>query len=207
MTKFHSLILRAALLNIVLLFAIGLAFRQVDNERIEQIRARVIIEECNAMSKSFHDAGVAIGGYSITRSPLFADRYDEISGQILNNLKELKTLIGENSNQQAVLSKIKTNTCEGLKLLADSKAAVDAYEPHGTHCGARPVYKQMRLLADQLKSDLNTLTVAEREKVEAAKRSPFSATTVAYSLLILSIILDAVIVLVLLCSKRTKEIV
>jgi hypothetical protein len=84
-----------------------------------------------------------------------------------------------------VLSKIKTNTCEGLRLLANSKAAVDAYKPHDTHCGARAEYKQMRLLADQLKSDLNALTTAERDKVEAAKGSPSSATTLAHSLLVL----------------------
>ena len=207
MSKFKPLILGAALVNIVFLFAIGLCFKQVDTERLEQIRARLIVEECNAVSRSFYELGVTLGGYNITRSPLFSDRYDEMSEQILNSLKELKTLIADNSNQQAVLSKIKTNTCEGLKLQANIKAAVDAYKPHGTHCGARPEYKQMRLLADQLKSDLNALTTGERDKVEAAKRSPSFATTLAYSVLVLSTLLNAVvIVLVLLSSKRPTEI-
>jgi CHASE3 domain sensor protein len=149
-----------------------------------------------------------MGGYSITRSPFFADRHSELSGQILNNLKELKALIGENSSQQALLSKIKTNSCEGLKLQGVSKATVDAYKPHGTHCAARPEYKQMMLLADQLKSDLSALTAAERGKVEVAKRSPSSANILVYSLVILSALLNALlIVFVLLSSKHLKDIV
>ncbi len=207
MSKYSILTMGVAVVNIGLLFAIGLCFRQMDAERLEQIRARAIITECDALSKSFHDAGVAMGGYSITRSPFFADRYNELSGQILNNLEELKALIGEDSSQQALLSKVKTNTCEGLKLQGVCKATVDAYKPYGTHCAARPEYKQMRLLADQLKSDLNALTAVERDKVEAAKRSPSSATILVYSLLILSALLNAFLIVFLLLSKRQKDII
>ncbi|MDP3509958.1 MAG: hypothetical protein Q8T09_18445 [Candidatus Melainabacteria bacterium] len=53
MPRNPALILSAALINIVLLFAIGLAFRQVDNERIEQIRDREIVVECNQVTRLF----------------------------------------------------------------------------------------------------------------------------------------------------------
>jgi hypothetical protein len=57
MSKYRILTIGVAVVNIGLLLAIGLCFRQMDAERLEQIRARAIITECDALSKSFHDAG------------------------------------------------------------------------------------------------------------------------------------------------------
>lgn len=78
----------------------------MDNERLEQIRAR---------SKFFTDAGVAIGGYGITKSPLFSDRYKRISEQIPLSLRQLKSLIGENNNQQVLLGRVETTILDGMK--------------------------------------------------------------------------------------------
>lgn len=206
MTKFHSLILRAALLNIVLLFAIGLAFRQVDNERIEQIRARAITTECIVLSKLFNDAGVAIGGYSITKTQLYSDRYKRISEQIPLSLQELKTLVGENNKQRAILGRIETTILDGMKTLAEAKARVDTVTPSECQFRARPVYRIWRQHLEQLSEALNALVTVEQITSKEAK-TQLSAATLAYALLILGIILDAVIVLVLLSSKRTKEIV
>lgn len=75
-----------------LFFLIGLSvlMQQSELEVQKQIRSKAIITRANSLSKLFYDAGVAMGGYSITKSPLFADRYDKIVRQIPIDLAELK---------------------------------------------------------------------------------------------------------------------
>ena len=60
--------------------------RQAEIEVQRQIRSKAIISRANTLSKLFYDAGVAMGGYSITKSPLFSDRYDKIVRQIPQDL-------------------------------------------------------------------------------------------------------------------------
>lgn len=178
----------------------------MDTERIEQIRARAITTECIVLSKLFNDAGVAIGGYSITKTQLYLDRYKRISEQISLSLQELKTLVGENNKQRAILGRVETTILDGMKTLAEAKARVDTVTPSECQFRARPVYRIWRQDLEQLSEALNSLVTVEQITSKEAK-TQLSATTVAYSMLILSIILDAVIVLVLLSSKRKKEIV
>ncbi len=207
MSKFNALILSAGLVNIALLFAIGLCFKQVDTERLEQIRARSIVTESSALSKLFNDAGVAIGGYSINKSQLFSDRYKRISEQIPLSLQELKTLVGDNNRQRAVLGRIETTILDGMKTLAEAKARVDTVTPSECQFRARPVYRIWRQQLEQLSEALNALVTVEQITSKEAK-TQLSAATLAYALLIWGTILDAaVIVLVLLSSKRPKEIV
>lgn len=207
MSKLNLFLVSASLINLVLLFAIGLCFKQVDTERIEQIRARAITTECIVLSKLFNDAGVAIGGYSITKTQLYSDRYKRISEQIPLSLRELKTLVGENNKQRAILGRIETTILDGMKTLAEAKARVDTVTPSECQFRARPVYRIWRQQLEQLSEALNALVTVEQITSKEAK-TQLSAATLAYALLILGTILDAaVIVLVLLSSKRTKEIV
>lgn len=205
MSKFNLFLVSAALLNLVLLFAIGLCFKQVDNERREQIRARSIVTESIALSKLFNDAGVAIGGYSITKSQLFSDRYKRISEQIPLSLRELKALIGENNNQQALLGRVETTVLDGMKTLNEGRAAIDENRADVAQFRARHMYKGLRQVTDQLQSELKSLTAVEEGKVEKANSSS-SATIVFYSLLVLSLILNiAVFGLAMLSSKLPKK--
>lgn len=203
--KLNRLIVSASLAKIVLLFGIGLCFRQMDTERLEQIRARAIITQSDNISKLFYDAGVAMGGYSITKSQLFSDRYKKISEQIPPGLQELKSLIGKNPSQQALSSRVETTIQDGMKTLSEAKAAIDENRVDVAQFRSRHMYKGLRQSTDQLQTELKSLTAAEDDKVERAKISS-SATIWFYSLLVLSLILDFVVLsLALLSSKRQKK--
>lgn len=203
--KLNRLIVSASLAKIVLLFAIGICFRQMDTERLEQIRARAIITQSDNISKLFYDAGVAMGGYSITKSQLFSDRYKKISEQIPPSLQELKSLIGKNPSQQALSSRVETTIQDGMKTLSEAKAAIDENRVDVAQFRSRHMYKSLRQSTDQLQAELKSLTAAKDDKVEGAKISS-SATIWFYSLLVLSLILDFVVLsLALLSSKRQKK--
>lgn len=112
-------------------FLIGLSvlMQQSELEVQKQIRSKAIITRANSLSKLFYDAGVAMGGYSITKSPLFADRYDKIVRQIPIDLAELKSEVGDNPKQQLIVGRLQTITAKGVKLLGEAKAEIDNDSP------------------------------------------------------------------------------
>lgn len=114
-----------------LFFLIGLSvlMQQSELEVQKQIRSKAIITRANSLSKLFYDAGVAMGGYSITKSPLFADRYDKIVRQIPIDLAELKSEVGDNPKQQLIVGRLQTITTKGVKLLGEAKAEIDNDSP------------------------------------------------------------------------------
>ncbi|MFA6209395.1 MAG: CHASE3 domain-containing protein [Candidatus Obscuribacterales bacterium] len=114
-----------------LFFLIGLSvlMQQSELEVQKQIRSKAIITRANSLSKLFYDAGVAMGGYSITKSPLFADRYDKIVRQIPIDLAELKSEVGDNPKQQLIVGRLQTITAKGVKLLGEAKAEIDNDSP------------------------------------------------------------------------------
>jgi PAS domain S-box-containing protein len=116
-----------------------------------------------------------MGGYSITKSPLFSDRYDKIVRQIPQDLNELKNLVGDNARQQQILQNLQGITVTGLKILGEAKSAIDDNRVDVAQFRARHMYKEIRSLADRLQDELRGLTEDERkiesEGPEAQNRS------------------------------------
>ncbi|MFA6209397.1 MAG: CHASE3 domain-containing protein [Candidatus Obscuribacterales bacterium] len=195
MPRNHALILCAALLNIVLLFAIGLAFKQVDNERLEQIRDREIVVECNQVTKLFNDAGVAIGGYSISMSPMFAERYLKIAEELRSTLRHLKTLI-DDSKQQAIFARVESAALEGLKTMEQAKGAIDDSRADVGQHRSRHMYKGLREFSEELQQEMQTLTPANN-----APATPSTASVMVFAFLIISTLLNLVIAALMLPRK------
>lgn len=161
--KGYALLLLPLFVQFCLLFALSDLLIQAEQEVQRQVRSKAIISQANALSKLFYDAGVAMGGYSITKSPLFSDRYDKIVRQIPIDLSELSDLVGGNDKQQKIVVRLKTITSDGLKILGEAKSAIDDNRPDAsTRCRPRSKYKQIRQLADQLQEELKGLTEDER---------------------------------------------
>ncbi|MDQ5936056.1 MAG: domain S-box protein [Cyanobacteriota bacterium erpe_2018_sw_21hr_WHONDRS-SW48-000092_B_bin.40] len=164
--KGFILVLVPLVFELVFLIVLSVLLQQAEVEVQRQVRSKAIISQANALSKLFYDAGVAMGGYSITKSPLFSDRYDKIVRQIPLDLQELKGLVGDNDKQQLILGRLQTITSDGLKILGEAKAAIDDNRVDVAQFRARHMYKQIRQLADQLQDELKGLTEDER-KIES----------------------------------------
>lgn len=161
--KGFILVLVPLVFELVFLIVLSVLLQQAEYEVQRQVRSKAIISQANALSKLFYDAGVAMGGYSITKSPLFSDRYDKIVRQIPLDLQELKGLVGDNDKQQVILGRLQTITSDGLKILGEAKAAIDDNRVDVAQFRARHMYKQIRQLADQLQDALEGLTEDERK--------------------------------------------
>jgi CHASE3 domain sensor protein len=200
------LILVPLMLNMTCLLILSALVQNADAEMLKQVRAKAIISQANALSKLFYDAGVAMGGYSITKSPLFADRYNKICKAIPEDVSELKTLVGNNEKQQTTLNQIQTVTIDGVKILNDSKAAIDDNRVDVAQFRARHMYKQIRTLADQLQEQLKGLTEEER-KIENAPAGEHSrARTMVKVALAAAFLLNIAVSFVLSCyNSRASE--
>jgi PAS domain S-box-containing protein len=170
-TKGLIIVLLPLALELVFVFILGFLLNNAEMEVQRQIRSKAIISQANTLSKMFYDAGVAMGGYSITKSPLFSDRYDKIVRQIPKDLEELKSLVGDNSHQQQILKNLAVITETGLKILGEAKNAIDDNQVDVAQFRARHMYKEIRQLADRLQDELHGLTEDE-EKI--ANQSPES---------------------------------
>jgi PAS domain S-box-containing protein len=163
------------ILELVFIAVLSILLHQAEVEVQRQIRSKAIISQANALSKLFYDAGVAMGGYSITKSPLFSDRYDKIVRQIPEDLTELKTLVGDNPRQQQILKNLAVITETGLKILGEAKGAIDDNQVDVAQFRARHMYKEIRSLADRLQEELHGLTEDEQkiaqQSPEASNRS------------------------------------
>jgi PAS domain S-box-containing protein len=161
--------------ELIFLATLTALLRQAEIEVQRQVRSKAIISQANTLSKLFYDAGVAMGGYSITKSPLFSDRYDKIVRQIPQDLNELKSLVGDNPRQQQILQNLAVITVTGLKILGEAKSAIDDNRVDVAQFRARHMYKEIRSLADKLQDELRGLTEDERkiesEGPEAQNRS------------------------------------
>ncbi len=170
-TKGLIIVLLPLALELVFVIILGFLLNNAELEVQRQVRSKAIISEANVLSKLFYDAGVAMGGYTITRSPLFKERYNKIVGQIPGDLNELRNLVGDNPRQQETLKNLASITERGLKILDQAKAAIDNNDVDVAQFRARSMYKEIRQLADRLQQELQGLTEDE-EKI--ANQSPES---------------------------------
>jgi PAS domain S-box-containing protein len=148
--------------SFVLLSILAILLHSTEVEVQRQVRSKEIIAQANSFSKLFYDVGIAMAGYSITKSPLFADRYEKIVKQIPKDLEDLKNLVGENPRQLQILENLRKITATGLQLLDEAKRAIDDNQVDVAQFRARHMYKEIRALADRLQDELRALTEDER---------------------------------------------
>jgi len=183
--------------EVVFLAALTFLLRQAEIEVQRQVRSKAIISQANTLSKLFYDAGVAMGGYSITKSPLFSDRYDKIVHQIPQDLEELKSLVGDNSRQQQILQNLQVITVTGLKILGEAKSAIDDNRVDVAQFRARHMYKEIRSLADRLQDELRGLTEDERKIESESPEVQNRNRMLVKSILVVGVLLNIAIAIAL----------
>ncbi len=196
--KGFILVLVPLVFELVFLIILSVLLQKAEEEVQRQVRSKAIISQANALSKHFYDAGVAMGGYSITKSPLFSDRYDKIVRQIPMDLTELSNLVGDNDKQQQILVRLKTITSDGLKILGEAKSAIDDNRVDVAQFRARHMYKQIRQLADQLQDELKGLTEDERKIENESPEQQNRSRTMVKVFLVVGVVVNIAIAFLLL---------
>lgn len=152
------------LLVFILTFASAVShyflFEQWKAERevlYEHVKMRAVDTQRKALSKLFYDAAVAMGGYSITKNDLFSVRFNRIIKEIPEDLKELRAL--EESDKAALkkLDVIQVTIDDGMKLLMESKKAIDNNTIDVANVRKRHSFQKIRAVADRLQEQLKEL--------------------------------------------------
>lgn len=156
--KGFILVVLALVFELCFAYALVEMLRQDSDRVAEHVRCRAINAQAAALSKLFYDSGVAMGGYSMTKSDVFTKRFDNIVKQIPQDVAELSDLVKDDKDSVPAMQRVKQITTDGLKTLAEAKAAIDDNHVDVAQFRARHMYKQLRQLADQLQEELTGIS-------------------------------------------------
>jgi|AGTN01.2.fsa_nt_gi Serine/threonine protein kinase len=156
--------LSALFVVLVVLSWLGLGFSIWDYDRVSRqvTHANAMVNEANSLSQMVYDAGVAMGGYSITKSPLFSDRFNTFTQKIPLTLNKIARLDSTDRNHDEEIQAIKKLCTQSLKLLGESKAAIDDNRIDVAQFRSRHMYAELRSNADALQAKLKDLTKDDR---------------------------------------------
>src|SRR5277367_373283 len=78
-----------------------------------------------AISKLDYDAGVAMGGYSVTKDSLFYSRFQRISAELTKELEELRQLVSSIPEEKAACQSISELSTAILDVNRKAKSMID----------------------------------------------------------------------------------
>src|SRR3990167_8589371 len=76
--------------------------KQAESEILHQVQSKTIIFQAATLSRLFHDEGVAIGGYNLTKNIIFKDLSDSLLQEIRQDFEKMQ------ASQQGSSSRLKT---------------------------------------------------------------------------------------------------
>ena len=192
----------AGVLALISWVVLGVSINALVELSNERAKADAVVMKANSISKSFYDVGVAMGGYSITKSPLFSDRYSKITHQLKDDLEALKNLGGYSSLEQKSVDRIDKIATTGLKVLSQAKEAIDSNKVDVAQFRARHMYKEIRSLADKMQDELYVLTREPKAFLDKTKnQEPLTEVILAG---IFCLLMNIACVFSVLFYKRTR---
>ncbi len=142
------------MMQIALVFALVKVIHQTESEVENQMRLRAILDRSHIISRLYYDAGVAMGGYSVSKSSVFMDRYNRIVNQLPIDLEALSQLVKDDREKSNTVEKIKKLVSDGLTLLTDTKKFVDDNRADIAEYKARNTYQRTKKSANDLQLSL-----------------------------------------------------
>lgn len=154
--------------------------RQQDGSQFK--RHLLVCSLTERISRLCYDAGVAMGGYSITKSQPFSDRFDRINSELPKTVKELGNVVSNIPNEEATVQLLGTHAQGLLAILREARAAIDDDQVSVEQFKARHMYTDVRGAADQIAEDVENLrdenlalvseSIKEAPKPQAQPHSP-----------------------------------
>ncbi len=153
-----------ALIAVSLLFNIGIsvflmgALKESEAATLRIMRAKEIASVSSNLSKRIYDAGVALGGLTMTRSQLFSDRFDKLIGAIPQEVTDLKDLIEQkNARQFYALMKVAELLPDTIKYMAEVRTQIMNSKETGLGRGSRGVFGKMHASAALIQQSLQVI--------------------------------------------------
>lgn len=165
--KAFILIAVPLLFELVFVTTLYVLMKKAQDQSTKAEHSRMVIVKADQLGKKFYDAGVAFAAYKVTRNQLFGNRYQKLSSELPDDLKELRTMVITNKQQTAILDHVEAILQRTLELFDESKHSIDQT---GAVYSLREISisrREAEYLLNQLISELNQFTNLEK----AAQRS------------------------------------
>lgn len=147
----------------------------------------------NEISIMFNNAGVAMGGYSITKSQMFSSKSDQSIDNAAKLIDQLQLELKDDPTGLKKLKKVKDMFGETAKMLHEVRDIINDNRVDVAQFRARHMYKDIRSLSDDLRNYLSSLTEDARriKNVDPEQYSKFSFNVIsaASAAVLLAIIL------------------
>ncbi|HNG21171.1 MAG TPA: PAS domain S-box protein, partial [Candidatus Obscuribacter sp.] len=147
--------------ELLFVFILVMLLQQADAEAQQQARSRAIIYQADDLSRIFHEANLTLLGYSSTRSPLFYDRFEELTGKIPAEIKELKELLGGSEESR---SELLADTQKGLDALCNARKFLVENSGNLADFSARHMFSAIASSTNELETKLKAFIREQESK-------------------------------------------
>lgn len=184
------------LFGLTSLAILGDLLRQAETDLSSSYRNHEISSQAEYISREFSDTGIALGGYAETGNVFFKDRYESLSGRILNDLSKLYAAVGQDAVKQQIVKNLEIKLKDGLtKLSRDSDELTRSNQVMRRYLSAG-IYIHVRALADGVQSDCDKLIKIEQQQEtgsDVENRSRARLKTFLGALVALNILLSLIL--------------
>ncbi len=122
-------------------------------------RQQIVYIQASKVAQLLNEAGSGMGAYSMTRMPLYAERFNKANEAIPKAMEELGNLGPFEGTEAEAVSQLKQAASESMALLAQAQAAMVNPEgnPAARHQGFA-LYRAMKQLGERIQGSVQRLT-------------------------------------------------
>lgn len=168
--QLNTKLLTYSLLAILVFFNIGIsvflsgALNESEETTLRVMRAKEIATVSSNLSKRVYDAGVALGGLTMTKSQMFSDRFDKSIGAIPKDVTDLKDLIEQkNARQFEAFMKVVELLPDTIKYMGEVRAQILNSKETGMGRGGRGIFGRMQANAAAIQQSLQVIVDENKE--------------------------------------------
>lgn len=158
-------------LQVVFIVCLTGLMHDAESKQWQQMHANAVIFEAGNLQRIMHDAGIAIGGYSITKNDMYGQRSSQIIDSIPDHLYKLRKLVVGNPRQQIAMQNLERETMHGLQMLRNARQSIkDSSQAQGMR-RIRDLYDELRDTTNRMGEQIDSITNESRAVQEASSTS------------------------------------
>ena len=162
-----------------------------------------LVTQCNIVNKMVGDAGVTMGGYSVTKSAVYSDRFEKILGQIPEDVAALRRMV-RGSEQHAIVDAVEKKADEITQILREAKKAIDDPKTDVEQLRSMHTYKTAGADAEIIQDQLKVLCGTTGPDAVTADNAPSRGRGLAVKIIGLAILNAVYAALVVFLLTRRK---
>ncbi len=149
------------LLELCILSVLTSMLIRTENEVNASTRSQAILSQTNKLARTFLEASLAMSAFNASKKISFRDQYAKLTGEIPGNLQQLKSLVGQQADEQPQMAKVDQDINAGLALLAKMNLSIG--EQNSNDFSIRHQFADLQNISDKLTEDLSALVKGEQQ--------------------------------------------